>query len=61
MIVGAGDMGMIIINELEVNNYSRGKPIIAVDDNPLKVGKRIRGIPVKGTCDQIPELAKNMI
>ena len=58
MIVGAGDMGMIIINELEVNNYSKGKPIIAVDDNPLKVGKRIRGIPVKGTCDQIPELAK---
>lgn len=58
MIVGAGDMGMIIINELEVNNYSRGKPVIAVDDNPLKVGKRIRGIPVKGTCDQIPELAK---
>lgn len=58
MIVGAGDMGMIIINELEVNNYSIGKPIIAVDDNPLKVGKRIRGIPVKGTCDQIPELAK---
>lgn len=58
MIVGAGDMGMIIINELEVNNYARGKPIIAVDDNPLKIGKRIRGIPVKGTCDQIPELAK---
>lgn len=58
MIVGAGDMGMIIINELEVNNYSKGKPIIAVDDNPLKVGKRIRGIPVKGTCDQIPKLAK---
>lgn len=58
MIVGAGDMGMIIINELEVNNYTKGKPIIAVDDNPLKVGKRIRGIPVKGTCDEIPELAK---
>ncbi len=58
MIVGAGDMGMIIINELEVNNYARGKPVIAVDDNPLKVGKRIRGIPVKGTCNQIPELAK---
>ena len=58
MIVGAGDMGMIIINELEVNNYAKGKPIIAVDDNPLKVGKRIRGIPVKGTCEQIPELAK---
>lgn len=58
MIVGAGDMGMIIINELEVNGYTKGKPIIAVDDNPLKIGKRIRGIPVKGNCDQIPELAK---
>ncbi len=58
MIVGAGDMGMIIINELEVNGYTKGKPVIAVDDNPLKIGKRIRGIPVKGSCDQIPELAK---
>ena len=58
MIVGAGDMGMIIISELEANSYTKGKPVIAVDDNPLKIGKRIRGIPVKGNCNQIPELAK---
>lgn len=58
MIVGAGDMGMIMISEFEVGNAMIGKPVIAVDDNPLKHGKRIRGIPVKGNCDQIPELAK---
>lgn len=58
MIVGAGDMGMIIISELEANNYQKGKPIIAVDDNPVKIGKRLRGIPIKGNCDQIPELVE---
>ena len=58
MIVGAGDMGMIIISELGANDYSKGKPVVAVDDNPAKIGKRIRGVPVKGTCDEIPELAK---
>ncbi len=58
MIVGAGDMGMIIISELGANNYSKGKPVVAVDDNPAKIGKRLRGVPVKGTCDEIPEIAE---
>ncbi len=58
MIVGAGDMGMIIIKELEANNYSKGKPIIAVDDNPFKKGQSIRGVPVKGNCNDIVELAE---
>lgn len=57
MIVGAGDMGMIIIKELEAGNYSKGKPIIAIDDNPLKKGQAIRGVPVKGNCAQMKELA----
>ncbi|MBQ7596471.1 MAG: polysaccharide biosynthesis protein, partial [Clostridia bacterium] len=58
MIVGAGDMGMIIIKELEASNYSKGKPVVAVDDNPLKKGQSIRGVTVKGNCNEIPELAK---
>lgn len=58
MIVGAGDMGMIIISELGAGNYKKGKPVVAVDDNPAKYGKRLRGIPVKGNCSEIPELAK---
>lgn len=58
MIVGAGDMGMIIISELGANNYAKGKPVVAVDDNPTKIGKRLRGVPVKGTCNEIPELVE---
>ncbi len=58
MIVGAGDMGMIIIKELESGNYSKGKPVVAVDDNPLKLGQSIRGVPVKGNCNDIPSLAE---
>lgn len=58
MIVGAGDMGMIIISELGAGNYTRGKPVVAVDDNPAKIGKRIRGVPVKGNCSEIPELVE---
>ncbi|MGN1168835.1 MAG: polysaccharide biosynthesis protein, partial [Acutalibacteraceae bacterium] len=58
MIVGAGDMGMIIIKELEANGYKKGKPVVAVDDNPLKKGQSIRGVPVKGNCSEIVELAE---
>ncbi len=58
MIVGAGDMGMIIIKELEAGYYKKGRPVVAVDDNPLKIGQRIRGVPVKGTCDDIPAIAE---
>lgn len=58
MIVGAGDMAMIIISELGASNYAKGKPVVAVDDNPYKIGKRIRGVPVKGSCEEIPQLAR---
>ncbi|MDD6276010.1 MAG: polysaccharide biosynthesis protein, partial [Clostridia bacterium] len=58
MIVGAGDMGMIMISELAANNFSKGKPIVAVDDSPYKSGKKIHGVPVKGTCEDIPYLAE---
>lgn len=58
MIVGAGDMGMIIIKELEAGNFRKGKPVVAVDDNHLKHGQSIRGVPVKGNCDDIPALVE---
>ena len=58
MIIGAGDMGLIILKELETTAFSIGKPVIFVDDNPLKFGKRVEGIPIMGGCEKIPELAK---
>lgn len=58
MIVGAGQMGTIMINELEHNNFRYGKPIVAVDDDVKKLRGRIKGIPIMGRTADIPEVAK---
>ena len=58
MIVGAGQMGTIMINELEHNNFKYGKPIVAVDDDVKKLRGRIKGIPIMGRTSDIPEVAK---
>ncbi len=56
MIVGAGFMGNFVIDALNVDMFKNGRPIIAVDDNPDKRGKKINGIKVVGECSEIPEL-----
>ena len=34
------------------------KPVVFIDDNPAKAGKRVDGIPIKGSCEKIPEFAE---
>ncbi len=58
MIVGAGNMGSMVMGELEVNGYRKGKPVVFVDDNASKQNRRLSGIPVVGGCDRIPEFVK---
>lgn len=58
MIVGAGFMGNYIIDDLASNNFKMGYPVVAVDDNPAKLHKRINGVKVKGTCNEIPQIAQ---
>lgn len=58
MIVGAGFMGDFFINELIHNDYKKGYPVLAVDDDPAKLHKRINGVKVRGTCNDIPRLTK---
>lgn len=58
MIVGAGYMGNTIIDSLNSNQYDKYKPVVAVDDNPQKKGKRLQGIKIAGSCDEIPEIVK---
>ncbi len=58
MIIGAGDMGLTILKELEATAFSIGKPVVFIDDNPLKSGRRVEGIPIKGGCEKIPELVQ---
>ncbi|MBR6634424.1 MAG: hypothetical protein IKL41_02210, partial [Clostridia bacterium] len=57
MIIGAGDMGLLVYKELEAKSFGTGKPVVFVDDSPMKTGRHVEGVPIKGTCDDIPELA----
>ena len=56
MIVGAGFMGNFVIDALRVDKFKSGVPVIAVDDNPAKKGKKINGVKVVGKCEDIPRL-----
>ncbi len=56
MIIGAGDMGMIIVKDLEARGYRMGRAIVFVDDNKGKQGRTLCGIPIRGGCEKIPDL-----
>lgn len=58
MIIGAGDMGSSIIYEMSVSGYKFGSPVAIIDDDVSKLNSSIRGIPIVGTIDEIPAVAK---
>lgn len=58
MIVGAGYMGNAIIEDLRANQSDKYKPVVSIDDNPSKRGKRINHVKIAGNCNEIPAIAK---
>ena len=56
MIVGAGIAGSYVLNMCR-SDPGLGVPVLFVDDDALKVRKRIQGIRVRGSIDDIPKLA----
>lgn len=56
LIVGAGDAGVSILQEMRRNLKLGFNPVAFVDDNPRKRGLNIQGIPVVGNRYQIPEI-----
>lgn len=57
LIVGAGDAGALLLREL--NQYHTGKRQVIgfIDDDKTKIGKRMVGIKVLGSREEIIELA----
>ena len=51
-ILGAGSAGVQLLNEIQHNPNSRYRVQCFFDDDPAKVNKRIRGVPVSGTISQ---------
>ena len=55
MIVGAGAAGNAIMKEIESSNYLSMHVTCAIDDNPGCHGKYLRGVPIVGGRECIPE------
>src|SRR3989344_4009602 len=52
--VGAGRAGEMLVRDLLRDLTGSYRPVAFVDDDPRKIGKEIHGIPITGSCDEIP-------
>ena len=58
MIIGGGQAGTLLIKELNSSERASGIPVCIIDDDHNKIGKYINGVPIRGTREEIPELAE---
>lgn len=56
LIVGAGNTGQLVAREFLQHRDWEYRPACFADDDPAKRGKRIHGVPVAGTTQELPEL-----
>lgn len=59
LIIGAGNAGVALVQELERSPHIGLLPIAFVDDNPAKLNLRIRGLPVVGNRNVIPDVIQS--
>ena len=57
MVVGAGEMGSMVIKDMKSAPESKGIPVVAIDDDKSKRGTRIHGVKVVGGRESIPRIA----
>jgi FlaA1/EpsC-like NDP-sugar epimerase len=56
LIVGAGEAGIRLLNEIESRRRLKIGVVGFVDDDPAKLGLRVCGVPVLGRVDDLPTL-----
>ncbi|MBR6795368.1 MAG: polysaccharide biosynthesis protein, partial [Clostridia bacterium] len=59
-IIGAGQIGTRLAEELNLNPRSHYKPICFIDNDPAKIGARIQGLDVLGEDPSVIQHLKNM-
>lgn len=52
-VVGAGEMGVLLVTELLMNRNSRYHPVFFIDNDQRKIGTRIEGVPVIGPDHEV--------
>lgn len=58
IVVGAGDAGAMIIKRLVSDFYSEFYPVALVDNDPLKHGTSLSGVPVVGSVNELSKVAQ---
>ncbi|WP_456095749.1 polysaccharide biosynthesis protein, partial [Peptostreptococcus sp.] len=62
MIVGAGEAGQMVINEINKNKGKLNRQVVAlIDDNELLLGQEVCGKFVDGRVKDIPRLVKELM
>ena len=59
LIIGAGAGGAMVVRQLQQNHDAELAPIAFIDDDPLKQGLEVLGIPVLGTSADIEQVVKD--
>ena len=59
-IVGAGQIGTLLAEELKLNTYSKYTPVCFIDNDPAKIGSQILGLPVYSDDNFILDRIKSM-
>src|SRR3989344_1174411 len=60
LIVGAGKAAEMLARDLLRDPAGPYRPVAFVDDDTQKIGKEIHGIPVTGSCDEIPGVVSRL-
>ena len=60
LLVGAGDGGAALLNDLLANGALGLDPVGFVDDDPRKIGRSLRGVPVLGASGAIPSIVDRL-
>jgi UDP-GlcNAc:undecaprenyl-phosphate GlcNAc-1-phosphate transferase len=58
LIMGAGDTGELLLREIKRNKNLNYDAVGFVDDDLSKVGRKIHGVPIFGTREEIPQLVQ---
>lgn len=58
LVIGAGEAGSMIIQELKYSAHLNSKVVGVIDDNPHKKGKLIHGVRILGGRERILDVAK---
>ncbi|HTZ04689.1 MAG TPA: polysaccharide biosynthesis protein, partial [Gaiellaceae bacterium] len=58
IVIGAGDAGRLIVQEMQRSRMLNVTPIGFVDDDPRKRNSRIMGVKVLGTLAELPQILR---